>query len=275
MRLPDKKIFYPILGIVAVIAITGGLLFVAGPGPVSENKPIDPTESIRQFIGDPDVVVVFEERMVNVAGEPYDSYRVNDNHFIVDPKTGMVTGAQFVQVRKENQGPLSLEQAKNSARTFALLHYYNFNRRNMVLTESQAIDHGDAATEYSYTWNEQDQSINNGNLVHVSLNTDGSVRSYHARDKTAPRLEPVRISKNQAIDTATRYVIEKTKISNISSNETSVLLTVMPDRDNRKVWIVQVELRYMDLRFGFEDHRGGAVYIDAITGNVVKFDPCQ
>lgn len=269
-----KKLIYLILGIAAVVAITGGLLYVTGPGPVAEAKPVDPMESIRLFIGDSEAVVVFEERMVNVAGEPYDSYRVNDDRFIVDPDTGMVTGAQFVQVPKKIQGPLSLEQAKKSARIFAQLHYSNFNSRNMVLTESQALDHGDAATEYSYTWNEQDQNINTGNLVHVSLNTDGSVRSYHARDKTAPKLEPARISKGQAIDTATRYVIETTKVSNISSTETSALLTVMPGDNNRVVWIVQVVFRYMDLRFGFEDHRGGAVYIDAMTGEVVKFNPC-
>lgn len=269
-----NKTAFLIIGVVTIAAITGCLAYVAGPGPFAENKPIDPTESIRQFIGDPEAVVVFEERRVNVAGEPYKSYRVNNDHFTVDPETGTVTSALFISVPMTTKITLSREQAKNSARIFAQLHYYNFNARNMVLTESQAVDHGDAATEYSYTWNEQDQNINTGNLIHVSLNTDGSVRSYYARDKTAPKMEPARISKGQAIDTATRYVIETIKIRNISSNETSALLTVMPDGSNRVVWIVQVVLRYMDLRFGFEDHRGGAVYIDAMTGEIVKFDPC-
>lgn len=269
-----KKTICLILGFAAVIAIAVGLASVAGPEPVAETKPLDPTESIRQFIGDSEAVVVFEERMVNVAGEPYDKYLVNDDRFTVDPETGMVTGAWFDQVPMKIKISPSLEQAKNSARIFALLHYPDFNARNMVLTESQAIDHGDAATEYSYTWNEQELSINTGNLVHVSLNTDGSVRSYYARDKTAPRKEPARISKRQAIDTATRYVIETTKVSNISSNETSALLTVMPGGNDRVVWVVNVVLRYPDPRLGFEDHHGGAVYIDARTGKVVKFDSC-
>jgi hypothetical protein len=269
-----KKTPFLIIGMVTIAAILGNLLFVVFQGPVAEAKPVEPTESIRQFIGDPEAVVVFEERMVNVAGEPFETYRVNKDRFIVDPETGMVTGAQFVEAQRKIQGPLSVEQAKNSAKIFAQIHYNNFNSRNMVLTESQAIDHGDAGTEYSYTWNEQDQSINTGNLVHVSLNTDGSVRSYHARYKTVPRMEPARISKSQAIDTATRYVIETTKVSNISSNETSALLTAMPDGSNRVVWIVSVILRYMDLRLGIEDHRGGSVYIDAMNGEIVKFDPC-
>jgi hypothetical protein len=270
-----KKFTCLILGIATVVAITVGLAYVTGTGPLAGNRSIDPTESVRQFVGDPDAVVVFEERMVNVAGEPYDKYRVNNDHFTVDPETGMVTGAQFVQVPMKNIITLSLEQAKNSARIFAQLHYYNFNTRNMVLTESQALDHGDAATEYSYTWNEQDQDINTGNLVHVSLNTDGSVRSYHARDKTAPQLKPARIARDQAIDTATRYVIATTKISNISSTETSAQLTVMPGDNHLIVWVVNVVLRYTDIRLGFEDHGGGEVYIDAMTGHVVGYNPCM
>lgn len=270
-----KKIALIVIGMVTIAAILGNLLFVVFPQPAAEAKPIDPTESIRQFIGDSEAVVVFEERMVNVAGEPFETYRVNNDRFIVDPETGMVTGARFVETPRKIQGSLSVEQAKNSAKIFAQLHYHNFNSRNMVLTESQAIDHGDAATEYSYTWNEQDQRINTGNLVHVSLYTDGRIMSYHARDKTASRLEPARISKSQAIDTATRYVIETTKVSNISSNETSAQLTVMMDGSNRVVWIVSVVFQYMDLRFGFEDHRGGSVYIDAMTGEVVEFNPCM
>lgn len=269
-----KKIAFLVIGIVTIAAILGTLWFVIFPQTVAEAKPVDPTESIRQFIGDPEAVVVFEERTVNVAGDSFETYRVNKDRFIVDPETGMVTGARFVETPRKIQGSLSVEQAKNSAKIFAQLHYHNFNTRNMVLTESQAIDHGDASTEYSYTWNEQEQSINTGNLVHVSLYTDGSVMSYHARDKTTPRLEQVRISKSQAIDTATRYVIETTNVSNMSSNETSAQLTVMPDGSNRVVWVVSVVFRYMDLRFGFEDHRGGSVYIDAMTGEVVKFNPC-
>lgn len=270
-----KKIVYLIIGIVAVVAITGCLAYITGLGAFAGSRIIDPTGSIRQFIGDPDAVVVFEENRVNVAGEPYDTYRVNNNRFTVDPETGSVTGALFISVPMKNKITLSLEQAKNSARIFAQLHYNNFNARNMVLTESQALDHGDEGTEYSYTWNEQDQTINTGNLVHVSLNTDGSVRSYHARDKTVPKLEPARIAKGRAIDTATKYVIETTKVSNISSTETSALLTVMPGDSNRVVWAVNVVLQYTDLRFGFEDHRGGEVYVDAVTGEVVQYNPCQ
>nr|WP_321351843.1 PepSY domain-containing protein [uncultured Methanoregula sp.] len=271
-----KKRVNLIIGIVVILAIGGCIAYAAAFGTFAAKKTVDPTESVRQFIGDPDAVVVFEKSNKNVLGEPYDTYRVNGERFTVDSDTGSVIGASFFSVPMTKSTNLSLDRAEIVARKFAERHYINFNSRIMEPTESKVLDHGDAGIEYAFTWSEQDNNINTGNTVHVSVNTEGTVLSYYARDKTAPKIEQTaRIGKDQAIETATRYVIERSKIGNITSTETSAHLMVMPDDHNRVVWTVDLQLQFMDSGIGILDHRGGEIYVDAMTGDVVKYNPCM
>ena len=59
------------------------------------------------------------------------------------------------------------------------------------------------------------------NIVRVSTNTDGRIVSYYARDKTPPTVEPGAMGKDQAVGTAIKYVIDTTKINNITGKEAS------------------------------------------------------
>ncbi|MFA4859414.1 PepSY domain-containing protein [Methanoregula sp.] len=271
-----KRRSHVIIGIVLILVISGFITYAAGLGPFTAKNTADPTESIRSFIGDPDAIVVFDKTNTNILGESYETYLVGRDHFTIDPATGFVSGALFLSVPMTGKNNLSLEHAEKYARECAVRNYHNFNSRNMQLMESKLLDHGDSGVEYSFTWNEQDKGISIGNLVHVSVNTDGRVISYHARDKPSAKVEPARVGKEQAIETATRYVIDTTKITNITGNKTSAQLTVMSDDNNRVVWNVDLELLFVkNTRGNWEDHRGGRVSVDAMTGEVVKYYPCQ
>jgi len=265
---------YFILGILAILAIAGIFLYATGFDPSAPGGSAESKKAIRTFIGDPDAVVVFEKSNRNVLGEPYDTYRVNKDRFIVDPDTGTVIGASFFSVPMTNERKIYLQQAQSSAREFAARHYYDFYSRTMLLTESKMSGGGHAGIEYSYTWTEQAKGSNTTNIVTVSTNTEGKVVSYYARDKTPPTAGPATIGKDQAIETATRYVIDTTKIANITSKDTSARLDFTPYHE-RMIWVVELQLRFTEPRFGIEDHQGGWVKVDAMTGEVVNYSPCQ
>nr|WP_319375237.1 hypothetical protein [uncultured Methanoregula sp.] len=267
-----KKRVNLIIGIVVILAIGGCIAYAAAFGTFAAKKAVDPTESVRQFIGDPDAVVVFEKSNKNVLGEPYDTYRVNGDQFTVDSDTGSVISASFFSVPMTKSKKVYLQQAESSAREFAVRHYNDFISRNMQLTESKELDYGVAGIEYSYKWSEQSMNINTTNTVRISTNTEGRVLSYYARDKFPPTIEPGTIRKDLAIETATRYVIETMKINNITYKDASAQSAIMAD--HRDVWDVNLEVRFRDQNQQ-EDHRGGWVYVDAITGEVVKYEPCQ
>jgi len=267
-----EKRYYFIIETIVILVIAGFFLYSAGLGPFQSKA----ANSIHQFIGDPNALVIFEKNNKNINGDSYDSYLVNGNRFTVDPDTGTVLSALFLSASMTQNKNLSLQQAEIPAREFAARHYRDFYQRNMQLTKSAMLDHGGGGIEYSYTWSEQSMNISIGNVVRVSVNTDGNILSYMAWDAPAPKVGPAKIGKDQAIETATRYVINVTRISNITSNQTSAQLTVMPDDRTRVVWNVELELRFMNNpQENWEDHRGGWVYIDAMTGDVVKYEPCM
>lgn len=269
-----NKRTYCIIGILVILAIAGFFLYATGFDPFAPNGSAESKKAIRTFIGDPHAVVVFEKSNRNVLGEPYDTYRVNRDQVTVDPDTGTVIGASFLSVPMTNERKIYLQQAESSAREFAARHYYDFYSRTMLLTESKMGGGGHAGIEYSYTWTEQAKGSNTTNVVTVSTNTEGKVISYYARDKTPPTAGPATIGKDQAIETAKRYLIERLKITNITGKDTSARLDFTPYHQ-RIIWVVNLEIRYRDPRFGMEVHRGGGVEIDAMTGEVVKYDPCQ
>jgi hypothetical protein len=268
-----RKRTYKIIGIFAILVIAGFFLYATSLDPSAPEGSVESKNAIRAFISDPNAVVVFKTSSKNVIGESYDIYQVNKDEFTVDPDTGSVVGADFLSVPRIKSKNLYIQQTENSAKDFASRHYNNFNFRNMQLTESKEWDYGSAGIEYSFTWSEQSMSINTSNTVRVSVNTDGRVIYYYARDKSPPTVKPVMVEKDRAVEIATTYVIDTTKISNISEKYISAQSIVMPD--HRVVWNVDLQLLSMDRDNRVVDNRGGFVYIDAMTGNVVKYESCM
>jgi hypothetical protein len=62
------------------------------------------------------------------------------------------------------------------------------------------------------------------------------------------------------------------KIDNITDKDASAQFTTMVD--HKDVWVVNLEVRFRNQN-GMEDHHGGWVSIDAITGELMKYEPCQ
>ncbi|MDO9323691.1 MAG: hypothetical protein Q7T80_01910 [Methanoregula sp.] len=234
----------------------------------------DPEKTIRAFIGDPAAQVEFEKNITNTRGIDMKMYRVNDNRFTIDAETGTVIGVSVISPDSKKFGPLSRNQAEAVAHEYAIKHYPDFTTRNMQLTESRTIDHGNAGAEYSFTWCEQVFGINNGNRVGMSVDPNGKIMGYYAEDKPAPVIRPAKISKESAHATAVDYVISQTRISNITTIESASQLNVLQSDPGTVVWTVDLEIRFHPPG-GFEDHRGGRVYVDAMQGTVLKYEPCM
>ncbi|MDD4137824.1 MAG: hypothetical protein PHT99_08050 [Methanoregula sp.] len=236
----------------------------------------DPVESIREFIGDPAAPVRFERTMTNVMGENIDMYTVNMDRFAVDAETGTLISASFISLSPVTAGNYSLDTAGAVGLAYAKKNYPDFSVRNMQLTESKTLDHGAGGVEYSFTWSEQSYGINIGNYVHVSVDPLGRILNYFARDIPAPGVEPAKIGKETANTTAVDYVITSTRISNITSIESTSQLTVLPTDQKRVVWNVNLAIHFRSPDYGgMEDHRGGIVWVDAMNGSVVGYEPCM
>lgn len=234
----------------------------------------DPIESIRTFIGDPAAQVVFEKNFTNTRGIDLKTYRVNGDRFTLDPDTGTVIGVSVISPDSKKFGPLSKDQAEAVAYDYAIKHFPDFTTRNMQLTESRTIDHGAAGAEYSFLWSEQSFGINIGNYAGMSVDPNGKIMAYHENNKPAPAVRPAKISKMTANATAVDYVISQTQISNITAIESVSQLTVFRGDRKTVVWNVDLEVRFQ-APYGLEDHRGGNVYVDAMNGTVVNYEPCM
>ena len=234
----------------------------------------DPEKTIRAFLGDPAAPVVFEKNFTNTRGIDLKTYRVNGERFTVDAETGTIMGISVISPDSKKFGPLSKDQAEAIAFEYATRHFPDFSTRTMQLAESRLIDHGDAGAEYSFLWSEQTFGINNGNYAGLNVDPNGKIMGYHANDKPAPVIRPARISKAAANATAVDYVITQTRISNITTIESSSQLNVLQGDPATVAWTVDLEVRFQ-APYGLEDHRGGKVYVDAMKGNVVNYEPCM
>ena len=234
----------------------------------------DPEKTIRAFLGDPAAPVVFENNVTNSRGIDLKTYRVNGDRFTVDAETGTITGISVISPDSKRFGPLSKDQAEAIALDYARKNFPDFATRNMQLTESRILDHGDAGAEYTFAWSEQTFGISNGNFAGMNVDPNGKIHGYYANDKPAPVIRQAMISKAAANATAVDYVLAQTKISNITSVESSLSLNVYPGDRTTVVWSVDLEVRFQ-APGGIEDHRGGIVAVDAMKGTIVNYEPCM
>ncbi|WP_292349741.1 YcdB/YcdC domain-containing protein [Methanoregula sp. PtaU1.Bin006] len=233
-----------------------------------------PEKSIRTFLGDPDAPVIFERNFTNSRGIDLGVYQAYGERFTVDAMTGSIIGISVISPDVKKTGPLSKDQAEAVALDYAMRHYPDFSSRNMQLAESGLIDHGDMGAEYSFLWSEQKSGINLGNYVGMSVDPNGKIMNYHEINKPVPAVRPAEVSKMAANATAVDHVISRTKIRNITAIESGSRLSVIDSNPATVAWIVDLEIRFL-LPNGLEDHRGGNVYVDAMKGNVINYEPCM
>jgi hypothetical protein len=280
-------VFFSVLALFCLVFCTGcstspapgHVQNVSAPDQTDGNSPggttvADPEKTIRAFLGDPAAPVVFEKNFTSPRGIDRGLYRVNNERFTVDAMTGSIVGVSVIGSDAKQPGPLSREQAEAVALDYATRHYPDFSTRNMQLAESRLIDHGDAGAEYSFLWSEQQSGIDLGNYVGMSVDPNGKIMAYHQLDKPVPAVRPAKISKATANATAVDHVISFTQIRNITAIESGSRLVVPDSNPATVAWRVDLEVRFMAPN-GIEDHRGGNVYVDAINGTVINYEPCM
>lgn len=132
----------------------------------------------------------------------------------------------------------------------------------MVLTESELVDHGDAGKTYNFRWNEKINTVISPNAVVVVINSDGgNVISYINSDSPLNVDITPSITKEDAIVKATTVF---SPIENVSSD---AHLFIYPKNENEQKLMWDVEITGQ-LHNNVE--RGGYVYIDAHSGNIVE-----
>jgi len=87
-----------------------------------------------------------------------------------------------------------------------------------------------------------------------------------------PVVSEQKISKEQAVETAVEHFANVYRLSDTNGLEGSARVSAVPFLKNRVMWIVDL---HIDLPNDIYDHRGGQVYVDAETGDIAHFNPCQ
>ncbi|MFA5414726.1 MAG: PepSY domain-containing protein [Methanoregula sp.] len=256
---------------------------IQDPTPVRTQRPLTDApgapawvESDRQivqaFLENPNATVVYERNESNTVVGDYHIYRTDDGEIYVNDQSRRIDRAGFYEsVKPAKKVLISQDQAESIARSYAKKKYPGFSTRNMQLTESKLLDHGDGGKEYSFAWEEQVFGVSIGNFVRICVGSEkGEIITYLSRDRAAPAISAPKISQEQAVETAVKYFTGITALSRTEGLETTARSSVVPSLQNRVVWIVDL---HIDLPGG--DHRGGQVIVDAETGTVLDFNPCQ
>ncbi len=229
---------------------------------------------VQAFLENPDAAVVYERNETDSRLGDYHIYRTDDGEFYVNDRTRRVDRAGFYEsVKPATTVSIPQEEAESIARSYAERNYPKFSTRNMVLTEAKLLDHGAAGKEYSFGWQEQVLGVANGNFVMICVSPEhGEILTYLSRDRTVSGITEPKIGREQAVETAVKYFTNVSALSGTEGLETSATVSVVPFLQDRVMWIVNLHIDLPEDPLG---HRGGEVYVDAGTGDVVLFNPCQ
>ena len=239
------------------------------PAGVEEDRRI-----VQAFLENPNASVVYERDETDSRIGNYHIYQTDEGEIYVNDQSRRVDRAGFYEsVSPTKKVMIDQDRAETIARSYAVKNYPGFSTRNMVLTEAKLLDHGDAGKEYSFAWQEQVFGISNGNFVLISVSPGhGEILSYLSRDRTAPEITAPKIAKEKAVETAVKYFTDVNELSDTTGLEVSAKVSVVPFLKDRVMWIVDL---HIDLPDDLRGHRGGQVYVDAETGDVALFNPCQ
>lgn len=228
---------------------------------------------VQSFIENPDAVVVYERNETNSLMD-YHIYRTDEGEFYVNDQSRRIDRAGFYEsVKPATKVLIPQEEAESIARAYAERNYPKFSTRNMVLTEAKLLDHGAGGKEYSFGWQEQVFGVANGNFVMICVATEhGEILTYLSRDRTVSGITEPKIPKEQAVETAVKEFTEVYGLSGTEGLEISARASVVPFLQDRVMWIVDLHIDLPEDPLG---HRGGEVYVDAETGEMVLFNPCQ
>lgn len=189
--------------IVAMLCLVVAVSVVSATG---ANAPIgvDTAKGKAQdFLNAPDATVQYQKTERLNLGEYY-VFGTGDGQVYVNARTGAVERATFDSARKDSRDVrLDRAAAEATARAYAEEKYSGFAKKNMQLTRSDLVSHGDAGSEYSYIWREEISGVLTPNTVVVNLNpSTGEIVSYIGIQREIKcSLEP-KLSRDEALKIA-------------------------------------------------------------------------
>jgi hypothetical protein len=251
--------------IVAMLCLVVAVSVVSATG---ANAPIgvDTAKGKAQdFLNAPDATVQYQKTERLNLGEYY-VFGTGDGQVYVNARTGAVERATFDSARKDSRDVrLDRAAAEATARAYAEEKYSGFGKKNMRLTRSDLVSHGDAGSEYSYIWREEISGVLTPNTVVVNLNpSTGEIISYLGIQREIKcSLEP-KLSRDEALK------IVAGQFPGIRVTGATADLSVEYTRPDTQTltWVIT-------MRGEPEDHvlQGGLVVIDAQTGEVLMVSP--
>jgi len=223
-------------------------------------------ENIQKFTSSPDEAITYLGMKEIQGGKVYE-VATKTGRFTVNAKTGEIESAVIRNgLAASAITAKDLAGMKEQAKVFVAKNYRNFASKNMILSESRILDHGDAGKEYLFVWSEMAGEAYTPSAVMVSIlpDWDNSI-AYIAIDRPLLVDTTPEVAQDVAQKTAMR-ALAMGSAANFQSK-----LVVIPDGDSQKLaWIV--DTIEMD-----EDNtgHGGSVIVDAISGNVLSVNPIQ
>ena len=223
-------------------------------------------ENIQNFIGSANETITSHGIKELPTGEVFEITTKN-GRFYVNTTTGEIesaiirNGLSASSIKADD-----LDHMKDQVMTFVKKHYKNFRSKNMVLTESKIIDHGDAGKEYLFIWNEIIGETYTMSTVQIAVlpNWDNSI-TYIGIDRPLLIDPTPKVAKEDAQQKALQ-------VFNMNlSAETQSRLVIIPYENNQKlVW----RIKTVELDNNNTSH-GGTVIVDAVSGNVLSTNPLQ
>jgi hypothetical protein len=221
-------------------------------------------EKVSEFQGNPWDKVTFEGKKKFSSMDMF-VYSTNEGRFYVNPKTERVEGAFLKNMEKLFKNSQSMGDYEKISEQFAKTKYPNFTSRNMVLTDSAIIDHGNAGNEYLFIWSELIGEAVTQNSVKMSYIPKRDILSYIGIERPVTIDTKPTITREEATEKAIN-VFGTLPSPSINSK----LRVISYGKTQRLVWDVVI-LSQSDTGFSL----GGSVLIDAVDGTVLFVNPYQ
>jgi len=223
-------------------------------------------ENIQNFTGSANEAITYMGIKEFPTGNVYE-ITTKTGRFYVNTKTGEIESALLRNgLSASSINVNNLDHMEDQVKAFAEKHYKNFHSKNMVLTESRTIDHGDAGKEFLFIWNEIVGETYTLSTVQISVLPDWNNSIDYIGIDRPLLIDPTPKVSN---DDAQQKALQTLDMS--LSAETQSRLAIIPHENNQNlVWIVKT----VDLDKDNTPH-GGTVIIDAVSGNVLSTNPLQ